>query len=331
VKYYPSGETAWTRALGLSGSMPMASGHGIGADRSGNVYVTGDAGTFDGIFDYLTIKYAPDGDTVWTRTFNSPGGDDDWPSALVVDRSGSVIVTGRGGDDFATVKYDSGGVELWSAIYDAGGTDEALALDVDGSGAVYVAGSASGSFTTVKFSPAGVREWVATQTGTCAYDVAVDESANVYVCGSGSSEYLTVMYDSAGTQQWAMRYAGSYTTSALAVATDDEGDVYVTGKYRGSPGAGILTIKYSEDVGVVNRPDARPAKTEPQILIVRNAIALPNGVSGSLLDMSGRRAAELLPGQNDIRHLAPGVYFVRRPETEDGGPSAAVTKVVVQR
>lgn len=234
VKYYPNGETAWARALGLSGSMPMASGHGIVTDRSGNVYVTGDAGTMDGIFDYLTIKYTESGDTAWTRTYDSPGGDDDWPTDLVVDRSGNVIVTGRGGDDFATVKYDPNGVELWSAIYDAGGTDEALALDVDGSGAVYAAGRASGFFATVKYSPAGVREWVTTQVGTCAYDVAVDGSADVYVCGRGNDGYgyLTAAYDSGGTEQWAMRYAGTYASHALAVATNGEGDVYVTGKYR---------------------------------------------------------------------------------------------------
>ena len=66
MEYYTNGDTAWSRAHGLSGSMPMASGHGIGADGSGNVYVTGDAGTMDGIFDYLTIKYTASGDTAWT-------------------------------------------------------------------------------------------------------------------------------------------------------------------------------------------------------------------------------------------------------------------------
>jgi hypothetical protein len=39
----------------------------------------------------------------------------------------------------------------------------------------------------------------------------------------------------------------------------------------------------------------------------------------------------LQPGENDIRHLAPGVYFVRRPETEDGRPRTAVRKIVIQR
>jgi hypothetical protein len=50
-----------------------------------------------------------------------------------------------------------------------------------------------------------------------------------------------------------------------------------------------------------------------------------------LLDAAGRWAMDLAPGPNDIRHLAPGVYFVRRPETEDGGPRTAVRKVVIQK
>ena len=51
----------------------------------------------------------------------------------------------------------------------------------------------------------------------------------------------------------------------------------------------------------------------------------------SLLDISGRRVMELRPGANDVRALAPGVYFIRRPETEDGRPAAAIRKIVVAR
>ena len=49
-----------------------------------------------------------------------------------------------------------------------------------------------------------------------------------------------------------------------------------------------------------------------------------------LLDAAGRQVLSLSPGPNDVRHLAPGVYFVRRPSAGGGEPSA-VTKVVVTR
>jgi len=40
-----------------------------------------------------------------------------------------------------------------------------------------------------------------------------------------------------------------------------------------------------------------------------------------LLDISGRKVLDLKPGANDVRQLAPGVYFVR----------PAVMKVVIAR
>ncbi len=51
-----------------------------------------------------------------------------------------------------------------------------------------------------------------------------------------------------------------------------------------------------------------------------------------LLDASGRKVLELHPGANDVRGLAPGVYFVRRQGSRGrGSEDSRVTKVVVMR
>jgi hypothetical protein len=55
-------------------------------------------------------------------------------------------------------------------------------------------------------------------------------------------------------------------------------------------------------------------------------IALQSGAK--LLDASGRVVMDLKPGPNDIRHVAPGVYFVR---SADSGERSAVRKVIIQR
>jgi hypothetical protein len=47
-----------------------------------------------------------------------------------------------------------------------------------------------------------------------------------------------------------------------------------------------------------------------------------------LVDITGRRVMDLAPGPNDIRLLAPGVYFVR---TAESGGWSAVRKIVIQR
>jgi hypothetical protein len=50
-----------------------------------------------------------------------------------------------------------------------------------------------------------------------------------------------------------------------------------------------------------------------------------------LLDISGRKVLALSPGANDVRGLAPGVYFVREePQTASHKPQA-VRKVVLTR
>jgi len=45
-----------------------------------------------------------------------------------------------------------------------------------------------------------------------------------------------------------------------------------------------------------------------------------------LLDVSGRKVLELHPGANDVRALAPGVYFVREAQAQ--AQAQAVRKVV---
>ena len=69
---------------------------------------------------------------------------------------------------------------------------------------------------------------------------------------------------------------------------------------------------------------------------MRGVLFLPEAAghrpqAASLLDISGRKVLDLRLGANDVRALAPGVYFVRRSKTEDGRPTADISKVVVAR
>ena len=65
-------DTAWVR---------MYDGNLAGTDRAtaitvddlGNVYVTGYTNGYGITEDIATVKYDPDGDTVWVRTYNGPG------------------------------------------------------------------------------------------------------------------------------------------------------------------------------------------------------------------------------------------------------------------
>ena len=51
----------------------------------------------------------------------------------------------------------------------------------------------------------------------------------------------------------------------------------------------------------------------------------------ALLDAAGRKVLDLHPGPNDVRSLAPGVYFVRPEPSAVSRKPSAVTKVIVTR
>ena len=109
VKYYPNGDTAWIRRYNGPGNGYDA-GFDLALDRFDNLYVTGLSWGGETNSDYPVIKYYPNGDTAWLRRYNGPGNSFDDPSAVAVDHSNNVYLTGMtyyevGDEDYATVKY----------------------------------------------------------------------------------------------------------------------------------------------------------------------------------------------------------------------------------
>ena len=243
--------------------------HAIAIDGAGNVYVTGHSYSSETDCDYATVKYNSSGTEQWVARYN--GGGYDYATAMAIDGAGNVYVTGLSDgsetrDDYATVKYNTSGVEQWVARYDGPESyrDVAYAIAIDDAGNVYVTGGSGGSgtgedYATVKYNPSGTEQWVARYDGPESdYDraraIAIDGAGNVYVTGkskgSGTDtdyDYATVKYDSTGIEQWVARYDGpeSGGDCATAIAVDDAGNVYVTGY---SDGLGThddyATVKY---------------------------------------------------------------------------------------
>src|SRR5262249_30862351 len=115
---------------------------GIVCDGSGNVYVTGESVGVETGADYLTIKYNSSGAEEWVARYD--GGFGDAATAMAIDSSGNVYVTGQSWGaktsqyDYATVKYNAGGQEQWVARYDgpANDYDYPTRIAVDNSGNV---------------------------------------------------------------------------------------------------------------------------------------------------------------------------------------------------
>ena len=174
---------AWVaRYNGLGGSSDEA--HAIAVDKNGNVYVAGWSIGSD-YADYATIKYAPNGDTLWVRQYNGPGNSFDAAYDLAVDDSGNIYVTGRSSGsgsflDFATIRYESNGDTAWVKRYNGPGNsnDYVYALAVDGSGNVYVAGGSEGSgssrdYATIKYSSCSAKPGDANASGTYSLGDAI--------------------------------------------------------------------------------------------------------------------------------------------------------------
>ncbi|MBI2906178.1 MAG: SBBP repeat-containing protein [Chloroflexi bacterium] len=269
IKYDPNGNQLWVARYhgpGDSGDLAQA----LAVDGLGNVYVTGYS--VDGYSDYATIKYDPNGNQLWVARYNGPGNSGDYATGLAVDALGNVYVTGYSvglvsGSDYATIKYDPSGVQLWVARYNGPGDsgDLAQALAVDGQGNVYVTGQSDGAgtgsdYATIKYDANGNQLWVARYNGPGNGDdigtgLAVDGQGNVYVTGnsvdgySGYSDYATIKYDPNGNQLWVARYNGPGNGDDLVehqhLAVDALGNVYVTGTSDGAgTGFDCATIKY---------------------------------------------------------------------------------------
>lgn len=248
--------------------------HAIAVDPQGNVYVTGQAGIDGADVDFATIKYNAQGVQLWLATYNGTGDGNDIPDAIVVDIEGNVYVTGSSigagntDEDYATVKYDPSGNQLWAQRYNGPGNalDEPFDIAVDILGNVYVTGRSNRTgghfealdFVTIKYDFAGVQQWLIRFNGPGndwdqANALEVDALGNVYVTGTAGfdagtayHDYWTFKYDSNGGVVWVARFDGPQSNwdEAVDLALDGDGNVYVTGLTSGTSWD-YATIKYN--------------------------------------------------------------------------------------
>src|ERR1043165_6074870 len=121
------------------------------------------------------------------------------PSAVAVDSSGNIIVTG-GGKVCATIKYSPSGVPLWTDSFDtpAHPGDKATALAVASNGNIFVTGrsylddyeDASPQYVTIAYTGEGLPLWTNLYGAEGIEDsfgaMALDGSGNVV--GTGFSQ-----------------------------------------------------------------------------------------------------------------------------------------------
>ncbi len=277
LKYNSNGTQLWQKEFNgigdeADGALAMA------LDTSGNIFVTGYSFRGPTLLNYeiVTIKYTPDGDSLWVRRYNSPNARDDRGFAIAIDSSGNAYVGGYinnislsnvYGQDYITIKYSPEGVQLWASILDL---NEACikAMVTDTHGNVYVTGLGVGTtsttmdYITVKYNANGNIVWESRMNGPEVdegKDIALDDSGYVYVTGSSQAggwyDFITVKYDTIGESVWIKRFDGPVNEDdkAVGLVVDKEQNVYVTGEVSVVQGLSYLrdfaTVKYNKDGG----------------------------------------------------------------------------------
>ncbi|HEY4798495.1 MAG TPA: SBBP repeat-containing protein, partial [Bacteroidia bacterium] len=249
VKYDSCGNFKWAKQ---AGGKISTRGTSVTVDGAGNVYVTGYSNCDTTIFGTVKlggnkngynigflVKYDPNGNALWAQQVIGYDGAVKG-FAVTKDISNNVYVTGDFSSSYVRIGADSVKNEY---------------------------GNTTTSVFIAKFNNSGAIQWVQAGCGDyegIGYGIGADASGNVYVAGtfgsthirfgndslalspSGYYDIFVVKYNTSGTEQWLRTAGGSDDDEAMALASDANGNVFVTGYIGGNStvsfGSGQLLI-----------------------------------------------------------------------------------------
>ena len=238
----------WTKIWGDSENQNM---HDIVVSASGNIYITGEYRDIAGVpSDILLVKFNSLGDHVWNRRWSASSWNEGF--GVTVDGSENIYVSGRSGNNFALLKYDSSGTLLWSKVLTSmqSGTDVAL----DSTGAIYTVSREGDQAHISKHNSVGDITWTRSWGGggsEVAEEMVIDSTNNIYFTGrtdsygAGSGDAFIVKYNSAGTMLWNKTWGTANSETGYGITLDNEMNIYLTGEIDISGRYNAFIAKFS--------------------------------------------------------------------------------------
>lgn len=239
VKFDPSGNHLWSKRFGDESDQGA---YGIAVDSGGNVLLTGilegqaDFGggllTSAGLLDVFLVKFDPDGNHLWSKSFGDAG--EQAGNALAVDSANNVLVTGyledqtdfgggpllgKGAKDVFLVKLDPSGNHLWSKSFGDASTQNGTGIGVDGADNVLLVGVINGK-TDFGGGP---------------------------IASAGKQDVFLAKFDFSGAHVWSKRFGDGSDQNAAGLTVDKAHNVILTGFIYGQTDFGCGPIASAGD------------------------------------------------------------------------------------
>lgn len=269
AKLTRSGQLLWTGQVDGGPTSIADAAVAVAVDDQGGVLVTGTSkGSGTGLADdWLTAKYSPAGDLLWTRRHDGPAQSHDTPRDIAALSDGGCVVVGSTEDkntaNPTVIGYGPDGTLRWVNTVGGSGSGRASAVVLDDADNIYVTGSTRTSkngfdILAMKLRPQGKRAWLqrwdgGEGRGDGGHAIAVDGRGHVFVAGHAyhwwsENDVATLVLDARRGKVLASAFfdgPASRHDTPLAIAADPSGAIFIGGYADGAyPYETALVLRY---------------------------------------------------------------------------------------
>ncbi len=193
----------WERYFNGSGD-EQDNAYAVVTNSAGDIYITGESWSSEGLQDITTIKYDKFGNLKWSHSMNGTNNNRDIPIGIALDSKEYVIVVGylsnlESAEDYCTIKYTPEGELVWTTAWQNMQAETNYPKDfvMDTEDNIYITGDKMSQMYIRKLNKEGSLAWesfVADNSGQQilgeGQSITVDDDGNIYVAGINVREML---------------------------------------------------------------------------------------------------------------------------------------------